>query len=266
MDFEWNVWVYCSLLAASVPILIPALQFGFIFRIWDQYNKPVSREMCSCSCWDTVFKAGYETGVSGYKHVYFNCTSNTLVIWTLTVLGVIAIYEAIRHVFTALYYGVARPRMVVLFLSNIYPHYYGWWAYFNYYNDDYYRQWWHQLFFSVTEMASTVTVLHLVNKNNFNAIPRKLLLIISVAFLHIFTSGWDQFVENVLKREGELHQVLRDLGFMLPDLLHVWLSWKELEDVGKRRGVPPSHLFKNQDVVLATASVSILWLLCVLIG
>ena len=29
----------------------------------------------------------------------------------------------------------------------------------------------------------------------------------SVAFLHIFASGYDQFVANVLRREGELHQV-----------------------------------------------------------
>ncbi len=36
LDFEWNVWVYCSLLAISVPILIPALQFGFIFKLWDK--------------------------------------------------------------------------------------------------------------------------------------------------------------------------------------------------------------------------------------
>ena len=54
--FEWKVWFYCSCLAASVPIIIPAVQFGYIYNIWSHYNKPVSREHCSCSCWDTVFK------------------------------------------------------------------------------------------------------------------------------------------------------------------------------------------------------------------
>ena len=29
----------------------------------------------------------------------------------------------------------------------------------------------------------------------------------SIAFLHVFVSGWDQFVQNVLRLEGELHQV-----------------------------------------------------------
>ena len=55
-DFEFNVWLYCSCLAASIPILIPALQFGLVFRLWDQYNKPVNRDYCQCTCWDTVFK------------------------------------------------------------------------------------------------------------------------------------------------------------------------------------------------------------------
>ena len=29
----------------------------------------------------------------------------------------------------------------------------------------------------------------------------------SVAALHILASGWDQFVANVLRQEGQLHQV-----------------------------------------------------------
>ncbi len=92
-----------------------------------RFNKPVNRDLCQCSCWDTVFKgkflsiwidhfmymwkcancfaAGYETGVGGYKHIYFNCTRNTLIIWALTVIAVIGLYEAVRHIFSAMYYG-----------------------------------------------------------------------------------------------------------------------------------------------------------------
>ena len=58
--YEWKVWLYCSLLAASIPIIIPAVQFGYIFNLWSQYNKPVNRQQCSCSCWDTVFKGNNE--------------------------------------------------------------------------------------------------------------------------------------------------------------------------------------------------------------
>lgn len=55
-NFDLSVWLYCSALAAIVPVLIPALQFGVIFKIWDKYNRPVNRDHCQCSCWDTVFK------------------------------------------------------------------------------------------------------------------------------------------------------------------------------------------------------------------
>ncbi len=55
-ETETNTWLYCTALGILVPILIPSIQFGLIFRIWDRYNKPVNRDMCACSCWDTVFK------------------------------------------------------------------------------------------------------------------------------------------------------------------------------------------------------------------
>jgi hypothetical protein len=40
----------------------------------------------------------YETGVSGYKHVYFNSTRQTLAIWIITVLAILGLYEAARRV------------------------------------------------------------------------------------------------------------------------------------------------------------------------
>ncbi len=105
LSYELGSWFYCSLLAIAVPVMIPAIQFGVVFRLWDQYNKPVNRDLCQCSCWDTVFKAGYETGVGSYHHIYFNATANTLVIWSLTVASVVALYEAVRKVFMALLKG-----------------------------------------------------------------------------------------------------------------------------------------------------------------
>lgn len=264
IDFEQGVWFYCSALAAAVPVMIPALQFGLIYKIWDKYNKKVDRNTCQNTCWDTVFKAGYETGAGSYKHVYFNATSNTLVMWSITVVALVALYEAVRMTFVALYMGRARPRMCVLFLSVLYPHYYAWWAYMNYYNDDFYDQCLHQLFFTLTELVSTVTVLELINKENY-VTPRKVVIIMSVAALHILASGWDQFVANVLRQEGQLHQVMRDLGFMLPDILHLLIPWFELKDMAKRRGVPPSHLISNREFIVAVGSVFALWIVCVLI-
>ena len=45
----------------------------------------------------------------------------------------------------------------------------------------------------------------------------------SIALLHIMLSGTDQFIKNILLLRGELNQVLRDIGLMIPDLLHVAL-------------------------------------------
>ncbi len=155
--------------------------------------------------------------------------------------------------------------MCVLFLSVLFPHYYAWWAYFNYVNDDYFAQLVHQFFFTATELISTVVVIDLVDKEKSNVTPRKILIIISIAILHILASGWDQFVENVLRGEGQMHQVLRDLGFMIPDVLHVVLSWHELKDLAARRRLPPSHLIRTEDFVTASISVGFMWLVCVLI-
>ena len=72
--------------------------------------------------------------------------------------------------------GTYRWRMIASFASVIYPHYYAWWAYVNYYNDDYYAQCWHQLFFTLTELLSTGVVLHLISTQNY-VTPRKILII-----------------------------------------------------------------------------------------
>ncbi len=58
-----------------------------------------------------------------------------------------------------------------------------------------------------------------------------------------------------------MHQVLRDLGFMAGDLLHLVLPWMELKRVGRARGVPPSHMIKDKDAACAAAAVAALWII-----
>jgi hypothetical protein len=47
--------------------------------------------------------------------------------------------------------------------------------------------------------------------------------IVGTAILHIFASSFDQFIQNVLLGFGYLHQIVRDFGFMIPDLCHLIL-------------------------------------------
>ena len=58
-----------SLGSLLLPLLLPILQFGVVFRLWAHHGVNVTRDHCSNSCWDTNFKAGYETGAGIYKHV-----------------------------------------------------------------------------------------------------------------------------------------------------------------------------------------------------
>lgn len=247
-----------------VPVLIPFFHLGIISHLWDEFNYKVDIHGCSCSCWDTVFKGIYERGPAGYKHVYFNVTPNTLKIWVVTVLVVLLSYEAVKRVVRLYLCREARLSMAVLFVSSVYPHYYSWWSYFNYWNDDFYSQWNHQLFFSLTELASTLAVVLLVDKN-VSVTPSRALIIIDIAVLHIVTSGFDQFVSNVVQGNGRLHQVLRDVFFMVPDLLHVSLPMVELKRLALSRNLPTTHLISNKEFFSSVAFVAGGWVLCMML-
>lgn len=174
--------------------------------------------------------------------MYFNATSNMLKIWMLVVVGVIVFYETMKHLMRLAIKQRLRHSMMLLFSTALFSNYYSWWVYINYWNDDFYSQWYHQLFFSVTELISTGWVVHLADKKN-PITHRKAFGIAAIALLHIMAGGWDQFFVNVVKGEGHAHQVkidecvvrkvdifneflifpkvIRDLGFMIPDILHV---------------------------------------------
>lgn len=139
--------------------------------------------------------------------MYFNATSNTLKIWITIVIGVITFYEVVKHLTWLAFHNRLRLSMMILFLTAIFSHYYTWWVYMNYWNDEFYSQWYHQLFFSVTELISTFLVVHLADNKN-PVTHRKAFGIAAIAILHILAGGWDQFVANVFRGEGHAHQVI----------------------------------------------------------
>lgn len=71
----------------------------------------------------------------------------------------------------------------------------------------------------ITELISTSVVLHLSNTDN-QVTPRKILCIVGIALLHIVASGFDQFISNVFKGEGFLHQVFLILMLFFPNALN----------------------------------------------
>ena len=120
---------------------------------------------------------------------------------------------------------------------------------FNYYNEEFYRQWNHQLFFSVTEMVSTLMVLHLCNKKN-PVEPWKLLLVFNLNFLHIIIACVDQFVGNVIFGEAKDFEAIRDLALMSPDILHVLVPFFELQSMAAKKNVHIWQLFYKEELML----------------
>jgi len=175
--------------------------------------------------------------------MYFNATSNMLKIWMLVVVGVIVFYETMKHLMRLAIKQRLRHSMMLLFSTALFSNYYSWWVYINYWNDDFYSQWYHQLFFSITELISTGWVVHLADKKN-PITHRKAFGIAAIALLHIMAGGWDQFFVNVVKGEGHAHQVrinlstLRGRFTFCNSFLHEGYTRSGLHDTGHptRRG------------------------------
>ena len=246
------------------PVLIPYLQFGIIYKLWAHHGVNVTRDHCSNSCWDTNFKAGYETGAGIYKHVYFNTTWQTCIMWTMTMVAVISLYECVKYL-VSLYFGnKLRWRFAILFLTSIYPHYYAWWAVWNHINDDFYEQMSHQFLFTSTEVVSTWVILSLANTDT-QVTPVSILVIIAIAAGHVLAASWDQFVTNVLLYEGFLHQILRDVGFMVPDLLNIYLPIQELKLYAKKKKAPASYLITNKMALSTLTTAFSIWFISAII-
>ncbi|XP_012276182.1 uncharacterized protein LOC105697439 [Orussus abietinus] len=255
-------FVNCGSKAAGIlaPLTIPPLHIAFLYYFWKDFSRDVDKQYCTCSCWDTVFKGSYESGVASYKHMYFNATNNTLKIWFTIVVGVIVFYETVKYLSHLALQNRLRFGMLVLFSTAVFSHYYSWWVYINYWNDDFYSQWYHQLFFSVTELISTALVVHLADRKH-SITHRKAFGIAAIAILHILAGGWDQFVTNVVRGEGYAHQVVRDLGFMIPDILHVviplWsLRWCDIRSL-PGAGLQESSIKKDLTCMLGMVAMGL---------
>ena len=128
-------------------------------------------------------------------------------------------------------------------------------------------------------------------------------MVVGVAGGHVLAAAWDQFVGNVMRGEGGLHQVnnlfeskqfsincnvspthatvthilqvLRDLGFMVPDLLHILLPILELSRQSQGltlshdcptfryadvRRIPPAYLISNGLAAATVATMGGIWL------
>ena len=70
---------------------------------------------------------------------------STLGIWIITVVTVVAFYELTKYLLCLFTKNRFRSSACLLVCVSIYPHYYMWWILFNYINDGFYKQIYHQV-------------------------------------------------------------------------------------------------------------------------
>lgn len=239
-----------------VPFIIPSTHIIILSHFWSSYAVKVKRDDCTCSCWDTVYKAAFESGLTtSYKHMYFNATPNILYIWFLIVIAIIATYEGFKKSIWLIHRGSARLPMVGLFCTAVVSLYIAWWDLINYINDDYYNQLNYQLWMSSIEIISTALVLNLVNTQVY--LRNKKLAIISILgaarmMLRFYNDFYGLWVFSD-EEPGDLYELRSDLIKGVPDLVHflipIFVMQKNLSVAqNKRRKKKQSQAYTMGDI------------------
>lgn len=254
-----NSGVVRGLTGFLLLIIIPYVHIGIIYsKLWVPDKKPVNRDNCTCSCWDTVFKGSYENGKRvSYKHMYFNATPQTFGMWVMTMAAVLSGYEVVKYILRLYSEGTLRISMLFLILINIHPHYYTWWGNVNYFNDDFYSQFVHQQFFSVTEVISTAVVLRMCS-TKCRMTPPLLLTVFSINVVHILIGGLDQFFIQLILMNGRTSQRMRNLGFIIPDIFHLIIPYLEYR---KSLRTSQSQLTTRKNIAIFLSSTICMFLL-----
>lgn len=110
-------------------------------------------------------------------------------------------------------------------------------------------------------------MIHLADTTNLIT-SKKIFGIVGIAILHILASSFDQFFLNVLKGEGYAHQIVRDIGFMVPDILQVILPlWLLKQMRSESYSIRPFHRDRNlhKDIVTMLFLVIALFAICTIL-
>jgi hypothetical protein len=81
--------------------------------------------------------------------------------------------------------------------------------------------------------------------------------IVTVNLLHIIVAGMDQFITHVLQGEGASFQNARDVGLMIPDLLHVIVAVRVFYQHVQRQKLRFVELFHKEEIILMVLFISL---------
>jgi len=185
----------------------------------------VDKETCSCSCWDRRIKGKAPPFPKGpYKAMYINSEATTVWMMLLTVFYVTSAVKLFEKIWDLVVFKRDQIRIEYLLVlpPMFYANIYSWWATIMYLNDAWYKMIKHQSYFAVTEWIATLAVYQLLDKKGQQAH--------SLFSWAIFTITATHTLQNVINGSlfGATDAPLRDLVLMVPDLLLVILSFRDL--------------------------------------
>lgn len=197
---------------------------------WKYAGSLYGKDNCSCSCWDTVSKGRYSH--RGYKYIYLNVEVDTFVIILFSVIFLGFFIDLLTRLIAFAFESRKYvPEPVIIVAAQSFAHCYSFWMVFNYVNDSWYNYWKSQMFFSLTEIISTLACYHISERSNtppnfthFHAVA----IILGVSAAHLILSWRDQalqhFIGVISADMPWMGLVARDLLFSLGDAIAFLLA------------------------------------------
>ena len=263
--YEFGVISFIShvLKAAALPLAFTLVLYFFRTprEASDKHNgmtivggtaKYALRKTCTCDCWDGRFKGPYGRG--HYKSIFFNMEEQTGYILTNVVVFFSFGEKALWRFLKLLNEKKVRISSAVILAGTLIPLWYGMWMNFNYINDRFYKMFYSQLFFTLTELVSAGLAMRFLdgsNKGDVDGPAPKLAkaswTIIIICIVHIIQSGADQMVDNLIHGHVGDGRGLgtRDLAFFLCDLTQLCAASFQLYKLLKSKR-EPENLDKNE--------------------
>lgn len=148
-----------------------------------------------CPCWDGVYKGSY--GLNGRHAIFFNVQRETLLIFAVTCVFVCLSFVALKKFLKMFLTKRLRLSAFLIILCNAHSMYYHWWVTLTYLNESWYRYWWSQWVFGITE-AAVMYVLLLRIDIRFKIQSAHAVTVISVAIFHLSQGLITQAVNNMI--------------------------------------------------------------------
>lgn len=244
---QFLLFLSTSLLAVLIPCI------GILLSYYKPNASRPSRDTCTCSCWDGLFKGPHPR--LNFLFFYFNTEYQTLLIFVIAYVFMSLLQVIVQSGIKTLVKNKSlAPIPTVILILSCYSNIYGVWSIINYINESsslmYYSQW----FFVLTEIPITYSMMNLLDKN-FKIDKYTIILLFSCALLHLILALPEKMLWSLFFSGYDQLPVARDLLLMGTDFVTVFYSillWKRHrdDDIGRERRGVAALLLRGLIVIL----------------